>query len=242
MLSQRVRPLLAAGVVLSMLGTFLSSAHAVPRKVILLRHGEKANAYALCAIGQQRSLALRDTYLGRNATNSVLLGGQAPAAFLAITLHTLELAAPSAQSWGMPINTYAVVPLDGGGAAVPQELKNATRIAAADVLSNPAWHDRTVVMTWQHTSIANARLERQNPGEKVTLRQLLNLDRLPGVPETWPGKNYDYFWVVNYDPQRSEIPTSFEMVKQVYAPPFNTLPQNDWGAPLPKGYAAGCKS
>ena len=46
----------------------------MPRKVILLRHGEKANAYALCAIGQQRSLALRDTYLGRNATNSVLLG------------------------------------------------------------------------------------------------------------------------------------------------------------------------
>ena len=92
------RFIVAAGLALITSAATITPAQAVPRRIILLRHGEKANAYALCSVGQQRAIALRDTYLGRNASNDSLLERQSPAAFLAITLHTQETTAPSAAS------------------------------------------------------------------------------------------------------------------------------------------------
>ena len=230
------RWLLAGSLVLA----FSSPVQAVPRRIILLRHGEKANDYALCSLGQERSLAIRDTYLGRGASDPSLFAGQPPAAFLAITLHTLELAAPSAASWGLPITAYAVVPMEGRDVDLQEEMNAATKLAAADVLNNPAWHDRTLVMTWEHLNIASRRLENQSDGVAVTLRQLLNLQQLSGVPAKWEGSNYDYFWVVDFDPGTSTSPIGFQMLKQTYGSPFGGLPQNNWGAPLPQGYPPGC--
>jgi len=45
------------------------------------------------------------------------------------------------------------------------------------------------------------------------LRQLLNLDVLPQVPQTWPGDNYDYFWVVDYGTPGLATPTRFTAMK-----------------------------
>ena len=53
-------------------------------------------------------------------------------------------------------------------------------------------------MVWEHKHIANEKLEAKFEGEAVTLRKLLKLDILPGVPKTWPGDNYDYFWIVDF--------------------------------------------
>ena len=234
------RFIVAAGLALITSAAAITPAQAVPRRIILLRHGEKANAYALCSVGQQRAMALRDTYLGRNASNGSLLEGQTPAAFLAITLHTQETTAPSATSWGLPVHSYAVVPTGLGKTQLMAELTRATQTAAANVLENPAWDGRTLVMTWEHKHIANKGLERQNPGEKVTLRQLLNLDQVSGVPATWPGSNYDYFWVIDYDDQSSTVPTAFEMVKQTFPAPFSALPHNAWDTPLPSDFPASC--
>ena len=234
------RFIVAAGLALITSAAAITPAQAVPRRIILLRHGEKANAYALCSVGQQRAIALRDTYLGRNASNDSLLEGQSPAAFLAITLHTQETTAPSATSWGLPVHSYAVVPTSKGKTQLLAELTRATQTAAANVLENPAWDGRTLVMTWEHKHIANKRLERQNRGDKVTLRQLLNLDQVAGVPSTWPGSNYDYFWVIDYDDQNSTVPTGFEMVKQTYPDPFSALPHNAWGTSLPSNFPASC--
>ena len=74
----------------------------------------------------------------------------------------------------------------------------------------------------------------------MTLRQLLNLERLSGVPAKWEGSNYDFFWVVDFDPASSPRPTGFQMVKQTYGAPFKTLPENDWGTPLPVDYPTSC--
>lgn len=235
------KALLAAALALSTSGPWIAPAGAVPSRIILLRHGEKANAEALCGLGQQRAIALRDTYLGRNASNASLLDRQPPAAFLAITLHTQETATPSASSWGLPIRAYAPAASTAGQGQRMANLTRATQAAAADVLQNPAWNGRLLVMTWEHKHIANQSLERQNRGEKVTLRQLLNLDQIAGVPATWPGSNYDYFWVIDYDPQTSAIPTRFQMVQQSYSAPFNTLPDNAWGAPLPGNFPPSCQ-
>jgi hypothetical protein len=78
----------------------VAPAFATPARIIILRHGEKAGAWKLCGVGQARADALAATYLGRNAAKSLFAAGEEPAAFLAITLHTLELAAPAAATWG----------------------------------------------------------------------------------------------------------------------------------------------
>jgi hypothetical protein len=97
------------------------------------------------------------------------------------------------------------------------------------VMTNPQWAGKTIVMTWEHHHIAERRLEREFPGEKITLRQLLNLD-MKSVPETWHGDNFDYFWIVDYA-KGSTRPTRFQARKQVFAAPFDTVPSNDWGTP-----------
>ena len=214
-----------------------SVVEAVPHRLILLRHGEKSNEYALTAIGQQRSLALRANYLGQGAAQSLFPDGTRPAAICAITLHTLELLSPAAQSWGIPIQLYSVVPSDGWTQDEEvHQLNQRTQEAAHDILTNPQWDGQTVVVVWEHDHIAREALEQQFPNERVTLRQLLNLDQLPPsaqVPTTWPGDNYDYFWIIDYDTPGSAIPTGFTMQKQIFHSPYQQVPSNDWGQPEP---------
>ncbi len=215
-----------------------TSVRAVPRRIILLRHGEKANSHALCGIGLRRAVALSQYYLGQNAKNQSLLEGQVPAAIFAMTLHTLETAGHTAVSWRLPIKTYAAMPGENG-ITKTSEKNSATQAAAADVLGNPKWHDRIVLMFWEHHHIASPRLERLYSAQKVTLRQLLNIDHLEGVPKEWKN-NYDYFWIIDYDPNYSQIPIRFQMVKQIYPSPFTKLPHNEWGEELPKEYPLSC--
>lgn len=149
---------------------------------------------------------------GRNGRKSLFAAGEEPAAFLASTLHTLELAAPAAGTWSLPLTLYAAPP-GGEKKAFVVTLNQRTQQAAADLMSNPVWQGKTVVMVWEHDHIADAKLEKKFPGEAVTLRQLLGLDTMKGVPDTWPAGNYDYFWIVDFD-QGAGTPTDFRMVKK----------------------------
>jgi hypothetical protein len=206
-----------------------ATAHATPQQIIVLRHGEKQNAYRLCQVGVQRSLALAAQYLGKGAQDSLFAQGNTPDGFVAITLHTLELISPAAQSWGQPVILYSAPPVHGQSEAQATATLNLrTQQATRDVMTNPRWEGKMVVMTWEHHHIASRRLERQFPGERITLRQLLNLDAIASVPETWSGDNFDYFWIVTYD-KGSDRPAGFEARKQVFAAPFNAVPSNDWG-------------
>ncbi|MGD9921221.1 MAG: histidine phosphatase family protein [Pseudorhodoplanes sp.] len=208
---------------------------ALPKTVIILRHGEKENNFALCRIGIDRSLALAAQYLGQGAKQSLFATGERPAAFFAITLHTLELASPAAATWEMPVTTFSAVPLPR--IDLTPQLNLRTQQAVGALMDDPRYDGKTVVMVWEHHHIADRRLERKFPDQKVTLRQLLNLDKLADVPETWPGRTYDYFWVVEYGTTGSRVPVSFRMVRQDFAAPFDKVPSNDWGkrAKLPLG-------
>lgn len=215
---------------------------AVPKRIIILRHGEKFNSYELCGVGQQRSLALAENYLGKGAAKSLFPHGTKPAAIFAATLHCLELADPTARSWGMPIQLFSVVPpLDGQTKDTDDEaveLNTRTQQAARSLLTDPRWNGKTVIVFWEHVHIANSSLEGVYSPEKVTLRQLLNLDRLPEVPPDWLGGNYDYFWIVDYGIPGVARPTRFTMKKQEFPSPYDlTVPSNDWSAPqgLPDG-------
>lgn len=212
----------------------VSEVEAVPRRIIILRHGEKQNSYQLTPVGQQRSLALRAYYLGKDARKSLFPDGAGPDGIFAVTLHTLELISPAAQSWNLPLHLYSVVPLPNSSKQdFTLQLNQRTREAAHAVLADPRWDGKTVVMVWEHDHIAKQSLEAQFPNEKVTLRQLLNLDALLQVPESWDGDNYDYFWIVDYGDPGSAIPTRFTLLKQVFPPPYDTVPSNDWGTPAP---------
>ncbi len=213
----------------------IASAWARPAKVIILRHGEKQDSFALCQTGVTRSLALAAQYLGQGARQSLFAPGETPAAFFAITLHTLELVSPAAATWEMPVTIFSSVPLPGIDLTPQFNLR--TQQAAGAVLNDPRYQGRTVVMVWEHRHIANRALELKFPDQKISLRQLLNLDKLKDVPDTWPGQNYDYFWIVEFGNHATDVPTSFRAVKQVFEAPFQSVPSNDWNMkePLPKG-------
>jgi hypothetical protein len=223
------------------LTVFAWSAIAAPARIIILRHGEKADSWKLCEIGEQRAKALALTYLGRDAVKSLFAEGEEPAFFFAITLHTAATASPSAASWNKPVIFYSAMPKAGGsGDDFTAELNQRTQEAARNVLANPTLDRKTVVMVWEHKHIASEKLEAAFASEAVTLRQLFKLDILPGVPKTWHGENYDYFWIVDF-PANSNVPSKFTMMKQEFGTSFPKLPANDWDTPDGLDAASGCK-
>src|SRR6266508_755529 len=137
--------------------TSIVAVAAAPARIIILRHGEKADKWKLCDIGEQRAGALAANYLGQNAAKSLFAAGEEPAFFFAITLHTLELAAPAVASWDKPIILYSVVPEAGlDKDEQTKELNRRTQEAASNLMLNPALNGKTVVMVWEHKHIANA--------------------------------------------------------------------------------------
>jgi hypothetical protein len=212
-------------------------AEAQPSRVIILRHAEKLNAYALCDLGRERADALAKQFLGQGTAQSLFAPGERPAAFMAVTLHPLETITPAAQTWGLPVVDYSVVPNKDEDDDAETEINVRTQEAARDLMSNHEYDGKIVVVAWEHKHIASHKLEKQYRGQEVTFRQLL---RLGQAPESWSDTNYDYFWIVDYAPGNPN-PIKFQAIKQTFLPPFNALPAPDWDAPEPKHIEAGCK-
>jgi hypothetical protein len=215
-----------------------SSAVSAPARIIILRHGEKADDWKQCEIGEQRAKALALTYLGRDAIKSLFAGGDEPAFFFAITPNTAALTSPSVASWNKPVILYSAMPQESSE-DFTKALNHRTQDAARNLLANPTLEGKTVVMVWEHEHIASEALEAKFGNEAVTLRQLFKLDILPGVPKTWPGNTYDYFWIVDF-PANSNVPSKFEMVKQEFGASFPRVPANDWGSSDGLDAASGC--
>ena len=211
-------------------------AEAQPSRVIILRHAEKLNAHALCDLGRERAEALAKQYLGQGATQSLFAPGERPAAFMAVTPHSLETITPAAETWGLSVSDYSVVP-QNKDEDNDDAINARTQQAARDLMSKPEFQGKIVVVAWEHKHIASHKLEKDYRGQDVTFRQLLRLDR---APESWSDTNYDYFWIVDYAPGNPN-PIKFEAVRQTFTPPFDAIPAPDWEAPEPKHIEAGCK-
>ena len=223
----------------ALLAASYTAAFAAPSRIIILRHGEKADDWRLCEVGRQRGQALKYNYLGKDAAKSLFTEDAPPAYFFAITLHTMELATPAVGSWGKPVIYYSVLP-EADEKKFTETLNERTREAAGNILNNPALKGKTVVMVWEHRHIANKALDDKYQREAaVTLRQLFHLDILPGVPREWPDDNFDYFWIVDF-PENSNVPSKFEMVKQEFGTSFPDVPANDWGKPNGLDAGSGC--
>jgi hypothetical protein len=223
----------------ALLAASVTAVLAAPSRIVILRHGEKADDWKLCETGRQRAQALKYNYLGKDAAKSLFTEDAPPAYFFAITLHTMELATPAVESWGKPIIYYSVLP-EADEKKFTEALNARTREAAGNILNNPALKGKTVVMVWEHRHIANKALDDKYQREAaVTLRQLFHLDILPGVPREWPDDNFDYFWIVDF-PENSNVPSKFEMVKQEFGKSFPDVPANDWGEPDGLDAGSGC--
>jgi hypothetical protein len=237
---------LLTALVAALFGTLACApqSEAAPRRIIIVRHGEKAGPPALCSLGKERAQALAAQYLSPTSPMS-LIKGEKPAAILAITLHTLETARPTAAAWDMhvPTNPLMLTPIKNNR-YFNSLVNTQNRKVARDLMENPRWHGTTVVMFWEHFHIASAALEQEFAGEQVTLRQLLRLGEIKGVPggvpKTWPNSNYNFFWILDYDSPAATVPAKFTVVRQYFAPPFANLPSNDWGAPEPRPAGTGC--
>ncbi|MFG1383279.1 hypothetical protein [Xanthobacter versatilis] len=245
MRSRRMVTRLLAGMILAASMAAIVEAQAAPARIILLRHGEKAGLWQLCALGMERARALSAYYLGRNAQKALFRPGESPKAILAISMHTLDTIFPVAESWEMPVTFYSAMPEprgDGFHLSV-ERLNQRTREAVRDILAKPEWAGQTLVVDWEHDHIAKTKLDRDHlaaardaakdrsePVERITIYDLLHLDRIKGVPYTWPSDTYDYFWIIDFDAQTGQ-PSAFTMVKQEFGPPFAAVPHNDWGTP-----------
>lgn len=233
----------------------LAAASAQPSQIIVLRHGEKTkHGGPLCATGVLRASALAEVYLGKGASKS-LFGAAPPAAFYAVTGHTEATSKPSANSWCLKVlrpnksksatNEALENDEDDDGSGKEKRLNQETEEAAKDVLTNPNFDGKIVVMTWEHKHIANEKLEKRYPNEKVTLRQLLKIDDYAKahpdetIPDTWSGDNYDFFWIVDYADPKSPRPSKVTIVKQTFPTPYESVPANDWKTPEPP--LEGCK-
>lgn len=220
------------------------AAAASPARLIIVRHGEKAGGLSLCSVGKERAQALAAQYLSPSSPMS-LLKSAPPAAIMAMTLHTVETARPIAKAWDMKLIAPPIgyVPIRNNR-YFNGKLNVINQKVAQDLLDNPRWHGKTVVMVWEHFHIASEALEKEFAGEQATLRQLLHLDKVKsvpgGVPKTWPNGNYNFFWILTYDRTDAKVPSSFKIVRQYFAEPYANLPSNDWGAPEPLPQGSGC--
>lgn len=226
-----------AGGAIALLLAGCAPAYTTPSRIIILRHGEKADAWRLCKIGNQRALALASTYLGAQASQSLFPGDAPPKSFITLTLHTAETISPSSSSWGKPTVDFSVIPKQNADGSV-ELLNQRTKEAVQHVFSSPELNGQTVVMVWEHRHIANPALEAKYGA--VTLRQLLKLNTLPNVPKKWESQNYNYFWIVDFTPN-SRTPSHFSMVKQTFGKNFAGLPSNAWGQPNGLTQNSGCR-
>ena len=99
-------------------------------------------------------------------------------------------------------------------------------------------------MAWEHSRIANAEFDSKYSTDPLTLYQLLGLFNYkhPPLPlQNWCGSNYDYFWIVDYDPEveyRDGVPPTPKNIT-VKLQALQGLPQNSWGSPPPHGVFKG---
>jgi hypothetical protein len=118
------------------------------------------------------------------------------------------------------------MPGRGKGEEKDSDLDEATKAAAQDVLTNPAYAGKTVVMVWEHKRIASE----EHNAARTSLRTLLRLDQATTPPpKKWEGENYNFFWIVTYGPGNRVTVDSSQ--HQTFSGKFAVLPDNGWGEP-----------
>lgn len=164
---------LLLGLVLSL---SVSTAWATPAQILIIRHAEKpANGPDLDDQGYQRAKLLVNYF---ETTPAVLKYGTPVAIYAAepgdvsrdvdASNRPLETVTPLAQALGLKINDSFT--------------HDQTQEVAQDILSNPAYDGKMVLICWEHKKI-------------IDIVQALGVSPLPGK---WPGTDFGTVYEINF--------------------------------------------
>ncbi len=164
-------------------------ARATPAQVVMIRHAEKpAKGRDLDARGEERARAL----VGFFETNPVVTRYGTPAAIYAAapadsndSRRSVETVTPLAKSLGLEIDE--------------DYTKDRVKEMVRNVMANPAYEGRTVLICWEHKRI---------PG---MARQF----GWASAPGKWSGKVFDRAWIIDFAGGRA---VSFQDVPQRLLP------------------------
>jgi hypothetical protein len=175
-----------------------AGALAAPAQVILIRHAEKPEyGNQLSERGFRRAEALVRFFLNEAAVTRY----GAPAAIYA--------AAPKHEDSSIR-SIQTVQPLAGalGQEPIVKFTRGQARKLAADIMENPAYDGRMVLVCWQHGNIYDIALElAQYNGSPQSA--------LAALPGEWPDGVYDRVWLLDFN--RGEL-TDFSDIPQNLLP------------------------
>jgi hypothetical protein len=149
-----------------------SAASAAPAQVIVIRHGEKPPSGAdLDDQGYQRAQALVAFF----EHNPAVTQFGTPAAIYAMnpkdtggSMRPIETVTPTAQALGLTIDH------DYTRKQIPQLVK--------DILGNPAYDGKTVLICWEHTVIPS----------------IVDAFGWTSAPQNWAGNSFDRAWILTF--------------------------------------------
>lgn len=148
---------------------------AIPKRVVILRHGEKyTTSINLTPKGELRAKRLAEYF----SKLPDVIYNQKPYAILGITPHTMVTMAPTAKLFKLPIVSFFSFTKN------KQEIKEYSKLAAKILREDPIYDNKVIIACWEH-------------------RELPVLARTLGAkqaPSNWPGKQFDHFWIIDFNP------------------------------------------
>ncbi|MDA8130091.1 MAG: histidine phosphatase family protein [Elusimicrobia bacterium] len=166
----------------SLLALFFSAAaFAAPAQVILIRHAEKPEyGSELSPEGRKRAEALVWFF----QTNTSVTRYGTPAAIYAAapkhedsSLRSIQTVTPLANALKMEINTGFT--------------RGQTHKIAADIMENPAYRGRMVLVCWQHTNLVD--IVHELAAYSNTAQAVLDT-----LPTAWPDGAFDRVWILDF--------------------------------------------
>ena len=159
------------------------TAFAAPAQIILIRHAEKPEVGAeLNAQGQKRAQALVKFF----KTNPAVTAHGTPAAIYAAapknedsSVRSIQTVTPLANALRVQINTDFT--------------RGQANKLTRDIMENPAYDGRLVLICWQHTKLVEVAL---------TLAEYNNSSTAVhnSIPLVWPDEAFDRVWILDLAP------------------------------------------
>jgi phosphohistidine phosphatase SixA len=146
---------------------FAAPVFAAPAQVVLIRHAEKQDAGEVLSLkGKERAMALVPFF---NGNPKVLSYGFPAAVYSAPMTRAIQTVKPLAESMKIAI--------------VDKFSNSQIQPLVSDVLNNPDYEGKMVVICWSHKDMPR-------------MASLLGAKK---PPKTWSEEAHDRLWVLNYD-------------------------------------------
>jgi hypothetical protein len=147
-----------------------NNASATPAAVFIIRHAEKPkHGNYLTIRGQERAVALGPMLIGKYHLTAENLGAIFAATPTTASVRPYKTCLPTGNTLGVSVNTQFPEPK--------------IKALAKEILNNPAYNNRIVLVCWDHYHIPK-------------LAHALGINP---EPYHWPGHVFDRLWIIQYN-------------------------------------------